>query len=99
VGLPTNVKHVDFRDCHRLRRIKRSKWSKWWYLYDDTFDPAQDVHTLMVSGLSDKLLSAQVSIGPDAALLIAQFVTSGMSANTDRMETMQQVRARYGLKG
>jgi len=81
--------------CTRLRRAKRLDKR---LIYNFTFDPAQDVHALMVSGISDKLLSAQAGIGPDAALLIARFVTSGMTT-TDRMETMQQVRARYGLRG
>jgi len=63
-------------------------------MFDAGFDPARDVHALMVSGVSNLLLSAKVGIGPDAALLIARFVTSGMTT-ADRMETMQQVRARY----
>jgi len=75
-----------------LRRVKRLDGR---LIFDFAFDPAQDVHTLMVSGISDKLLSAQVGIGPDAALLIARFVTPGMTV-ADRLETMQQVRARWG---
>jgi len=93
-GIPDDVEMAYFNRCTRLRRIKRSDPR---YRFDDGFDPAQDVHTLMVSGLSNKLLN--VGIGPDVALLIARFVTPGMTA-TDRMETMQQVKTRYfGEKG
>jgi len=94
VELPESVTYADFQGCIRLRRIRDSNER---FYFEPMFNPAQDVHTLMVSGLSNKLLSA--GIGPDAALLIARFVTPGMSASTDRMETMQQVRARYGIRG
>jgi len=91
--LPGNITYANFYGCTRLRRVKRLDAR---FIFDNEFDPAQDVHTLMVSGVSNLLLS--VGIGPDAALLIARFATPGMTAQ-DRMETMQQVRARYGIRG
>jgi len=91
-GLPDSVEAAYFHGCSRLRRFKRSDKR---YRFDYALDPARDVHALMVSGISDKLLN--VGIGPDAALLIARFVTPGMTT-TDRMETMQQVRNRWGLR-
>jgi len=94
-GISQNVVYVDFGNCTRLRRVKQKDAR---FEFDAGFDPAQDVHTLMVSGLSNKLLSSQVGIGPDAALLIARFVTSGMTQH-DRLETMQQVRNRCGIGG
>jgi len=90
-GLPQKLAIGYFHGCIRLRRIRHADNR---FYFSIIFNPAQDVHTLMVSGLSNKLLN--VGIGSDAALLIARFVTPGMSASTDRMETMQQVRARYG---
>jgi len=103
-GLPDSVEAAYFHGCSRLRRFKRSDAR---YRFDYAFDPARDVHAIMVSGVSNLLLN--VGIGPDAALLIAQFATGGLGGHSppgghippnhpaDRMETMQQVRARYGL--
>lgn len=55
-----------------------------------------DSDSLVLVAIDLLLLSTRVGIGRDVALVIGRFLTSGI-CESDRMETMLKVRARYGF--
>lgn len=92
-GLPGALQQVDFTGCRRLRRFTTAV--KGCVYLHDSHNPADEVHTCMRSGMSDRLLER---VGPDVALLVGCFVTAGVNSSPllhDRMETHDHVVARF----